>query len=128
MTPLRRVSALALLVVFATAGTGLPMCLSLLLQATQPCAMHDEHQGGPGNHGSHTGNQVAAASTDQPCHPDDGGAGCNTGGVCPSGGVAPPSGGVVAPALVAQVAADPLTPDTWHLSFSAPPLSPPPQA
>src|SRR6266446_5316120 len=79
---------LAVALSVATAGSGLPMCVSLLTQAAAPCDMHSGHNGAPSQqHAAHLAALVAQPSG-QACHQDPAGLGCATGSTCPSGGPA----------------------------------------
>lgn len=113
-----------ILAILATvlSGSGLPMCVSLLARAVEPCAMHQHEQAGHAAHGA----QVAASHADDSCHPGDGNTGCATGGACPTGGTAAP---VAHAGLSTPRAALDSTPvlDQPYPSFLSPPLSPPPQ-
>jgi len=102
-------------------GSGLPMCVSLLARAAEPCAMHQHDQNG---HTAHSV-QVVAGDADA-CHSGDGTTGCATDGTCPTGGTAAPAAraGLSAPRLAPNKT--PLS-DPTYLSFLSPPLSPPPQ-
>jgi len=118
------VAALAILAV-ATSGSGLPMCLSLLARAAEPCAMH-QHE--PGGHHPHGARVAPAHGMDDACHTGDGDIGCATGGSCPTGGTAAPFA-----AAAVLPTSDPTrlvipTIQRAHLSFLSPPLPPPPQA
>ena len=124
--PLR---GLAVATAFAVglAGSGLPMCLTLVAQATAGCPMHShEHGAAPAQSAGHAELVPSHAAT-HACHPDTG-LGCATGGTCPTGGVAAPALGATSPGQQGQHRQSPLAPDTKHLSYLRPPLSPPPQA
>src|SRR5947208_12422678 len=79
---------LAVALSVATAGSGLPMCISLLAQTAAPCDMHSGHSGAAMHeHAAHVAALVAQPSG-QACHQDPAGLGCATGSTCPSGGPA----------------------------------------
>src|SRR2546426_11680594 len=123
-----RAIRLAVALSVGTAGSGLPMCISLLAQAAAPCDMHSGHNGAPSHlHAAHLAALVAQPSG-QACHQDPAGLGCATGSTCPTGG---PATGVWATVLVGvHVASRPGVPETStaFASYLAPPISPPPQA
>src|SRR5437763_9917041 len=80
-----RAIRLAVALSVATAGSGLPMCVSLLAQAAAPCDMHSDHSGAPTHtHAAHLGALVAQPSG-QACHQDASGLGCAAGSTCPTG-------------------------------------------
>src|SRR5947208_7617879 len=84
-TALQAIS-LAFALSVATAGSGLPMCVSLLAQAAAPCDMHSGHKGAATH--EHAAHLVAlvAQSSGQACHQDDAtGLGCAAGSTCPTG-------------------------------------------
>jgi hypothetical protein len=119
-----RAVALILAVTVAASGSGLPMCVSLLARAAEPCAMHQHQRGG---HDAHGAQVTPAHDMDDACHSGDGDIGCATGGSCPTGGTAGP---LVAEAVLATFGPAPaVTPaiEQAYLSFLSPPLSPPPQ-
>ena len=122
-----RAICLALTLSVATAGSGLPMCISLLAQALAPCDMH--HHGGAASH-EHGAQRAAlvAHARGQACHQDAAGLGCATGSTCPSGGPATLAWAKVSVGLRAPSLTGVLGPDTTFVSYFAPPLSPPPQA
>lgn len=116
-------NAAAITVVAAVlSGSGLPMCMSLLARAAEPCAMHQHELAGHAAHGA----RVAASHAGDACHAGDGNTGCATGGACPTGGTAAP---VAHAGLGTPRVALGTTPviDQTYPSFLAPPLSPPPQ-
>jgi len=123
-----RAICLAVALSVATAGSGLPMCVSLLAQAAAPCDMHSGHNGAPTHkHAAHLAALVAQPSG-QACHQVATGLGCAAGGTCPTGS---PATGVWANVSVGVRAASRrgvLGPSTTFVSYFAPPLSPPPQA
>ena len=100
----------------ATAGGGLPMCVSLLAQAAAPCDMHSGHSGAATHeHAAHL-TALVAQESGQACHQDATGS---------------PAMGVWAKASVGARAAfhtGALGPSTTFVSYLTPPLSPPPQA
>jgi len=117
----KRSAALAAALAVVLSGSGLPMCVSLLARAAEPCPMHQHQRGGPG------AEIVAGHDMDGGCHSDAGDVGCATGGTCPTGGAAAP---VAAEAVLATSRPTrAVTPelDQAHLSFVSPPLPPPPQ-
>jgi hypothetical protein len=124
--PIRGVAAAAALAVM-TAGGDVPMCVSVIAQATAPCSMHTEHAGSPEHHFA-AATVHAAPSGDARCHEDGQSPGCGTGGNCPSGGSAAPISSVPAVGLAAPARKAPFASAAAHLSFVAPPLPPPPQA
>ena len=123
-----RAMCLAVALSVGTAGSGLPMCVSLLAQAAAPCDMHSGHDGGATyEHATHLVALVAQASG-QMCHQDAAGLGCAAGSTCPTGS---PATGVRAKASVglrAESRTRVLRPASTLISYLAPPLSPPPQA
>ena len=123
-----RAIRLAVALSVATAGSGLPMCVSLLAQAAAPCDMHSGHNGAATHeHAAHLAALVAQPSG-QACHQDATGLGCAAGSTCPTGS---PAMGVWAKASVGARAAfhtGALGPSTTFVSYLTPPLSPPPQA
>jgi len=123
-----RAIRLAVAVSVATAGSGLPMCISLLAQAAAPCDMHSDHNGAATHeHSAHLAALVAQPSG-QACHQDATGLGCATGSTCPSGGPATLAWAKVPIALRAESRTGVLRPASALISYLAPPLSPPPQA
>src|SRR6266540_5272265 len=85
-----RAISLAVTLSVATAGSGLPMCISLLAQAAAPCDMHSSHNGAAMHqHAAQHGALVTQASG-QACH-QDAGLGCAAGTTCPTGGPATPA-------------------------------------
>src|SRR3989449_9201842 len=86
-TPVRAV-CLAVALSAATAGSGLPMCVSLLAQAAAPCHMHSRHSGtGMHQHAAHL-SALVPQTLGQACHQDAAGFGCAAGSTCPTGGPA----------------------------------------
>src|SRR5438270_10809904 len=80
-----RAICLAVALSVATAGSGLPMCVSLLAQAAAPCDMHSGHNGAATHeHAVHLAALVAQGSG-QACHQDAAGHGCSAGRTCPTG-------------------------------------------
>jgi len=123
-----RALCLAVALSVTTAGSGLPMCVSLLAQAASPCDMHSGHSGATTHeHAAHLAALVAQGSG-QACHQDAAGLGCATGSTCPSGGAATLAWAKVSVGLPAASRTGVLGPDTTLISYFAPPLSPPPQA
>ena len=119
----RSLAALTILTV-AASGSGLPMCVSLLARAAQPCAMHQHERGGH-VHGA----QVAPGhDMDGACHSGDSAFGCATGGSCPTGGTAAPLVAEAVPSTSGptHTATPPMA--RAHHSFLSPPAPPPPQA
>ena len=123
-----RAIRLAVALSVATAGSGLPMCVSLLAQAAAPCDMHSGHNGAATHeHAAHLAALVAQPSG-QACHQDATGLGCAAGSTCPTGS---PAAGVWANVSVDVRTASRtgvLGPSTTFVSYLAAPLSPPPQA
>src|SRR5436309_11766521 len=123
-----RAICLAAALSVATAGSGLPMCVSLLAQAAAPCDMHSGHNGAPTHKNAADLAALIAQPSGQACHQDATGLGCAAGSTCPTGS---PAMGVRAKMSVGLRAASRtgvLGPDTTFVSYFAPPLSPPPQA
>ena len=119
---------LAVALSVATAGSGLPMCVSLLAQAAAPCDMHSGHNGAATHeHAAHLA-AVVAQSSGQMCHQDAAGLGCAAGSTCPTGGPATLAWAKVSVGLRAASLTGVLGPDSAFASYFAPPLSPPPQA
>jgi hypothetical protein len=109
---------LAILTV-AASGSGIPMCVSLLARAAEPCAMH-QHKSG---HGAAV---IAGHDVGDACH-NDAEPGCVSGGTCPAGGSAASLAAqpvLSAPAFAADAA---FTIDPTPHSFFSAPLPPPPQ-
>ena len=126
-TPLRAIR-LAVALSVASAGSGLPMCVSLLAQAAAPCDMHSGHNRAPTHtHAAYLVAVVAQASG-QMCHQDAAGLGCAAGTTCPTGGPATPAWAKVLVGLRAASRTGVLGPSPTFVSYVAPPLSPPPQA
>ena len=110
----------------AAPGSGVPMCVSLLVEAAAPCAMHM-----PGTHEMDDpagATLVATPAGHGPCHVDAASLGCAAGGTGPTGGSAAPAwlNVRIAPrvALRAVVSGQ----RAALISYLAPPLAPPPQA
>ena len=123
-----RALCLAVALSVATAGSALPMCVSLLAQAAAPCDMHSGHNGAATHgHAAHLAALVAQASA-QACHQDAAGLGCAAGSTCPTGGAATPAWAKVSVGVRAASRTGVLGPSTTFVSYLAPPLSPPPQA
>jgi len=123
-----RAIRLAVALSVATAGSGLPMCVSLLAQAAAPCDMHSGHSGAATHeHAAHVAALVAQPSG-QACHQDATGLGCAAGTTCPTGSPAMGVRAKVSVGLRAALRTGVLGPDTTFVSYFAPPLSPPPQA
>jgi len=112
----------------ATAGSGLPMCVSLLAQAAAPCDMHSGHNGAATHeHAAHAA-ALVAQSLGQACHQDATGLGCAAGSTCPTGSPATAVWAEVSVGVRAASRTGVLGPNTTFVSYLAPPLSPPPQA
>src|SRR5437588_3301119 len=112
----------------ATAGTGLPMCVSLLARAAAPCDMHSGHNGAAMlGHAAHGAALVAQASG-QACHQDATGLGCAAGSTCPTGSPAAGVWGKVSVGVGAAFRAGVQGSSTILVSHLTSPLSPPPQA
>jgi len=123
-----RAICLAVALSVATAGSGLPMCVSLLAQAAAPCDMHSGHNGAAAHeHAAHLAALVAQASG-QMCHQDAAGLGCAAGSTCPTGSPATAVWAKLSVGLRAASRTGVLGPDATFVSHLAPPLSPPPQA
>ena len=123
-----RVIRLAVTLSVGTAGSGLPMCVSLLAQAAAPCDMHSGHNGAATHeHAAHLAALVAQGSG-QACHQDAAGLGCAAGSTCPTGSPATGVWAKVSVGLRAESRTGVLTPASTLISYLAPPLSPPPQA
>ena len=123
-----RAMCLAVALSVGTAGSGLPMCISLLAQAATPCDMHSGHNGGATyEHAAHLVALVAQASG-QMCHQDAAGLGCAAGSTCPTGSPATGVWAKVSVGLRAESRTRVLRPGSTLISYLAPPLSPPPQA
>lgn len=123
---MRCLAAVATLTV-ALAGSGVPMCASLIARATTPCAMHTDHPA-PAGHDHHEAIRVAAVPPGHDtCHEDAQSMGCATGGVCPGGGTGALHGthvlGTLTPSHLIVFASAGV-----HESFVAQPLPPPPLA
>jgi hypothetical protein len=120
--------ALAVALSVATAGSGLPMCLSLLAESVAPCAMHAGHNGAATHQHAAVVASVAAQPAGRACHPDAAGLGCAAGSACPTGGPAAPTWIAVPVTLSAASRVAVLEPVAALISHLAPPPSPPPQA
>lgn len=118
---MRMVAAITV-VATVLSGSGLPMCVSLLARAAEPCATHQHEQAGHAAHGA----PVAASHADDACHSGDGNMGCATDGACPTGGTAAPVAHVGLSTPRAALDTTPVIDQTYP-SFLSPPLSPPPQ-
>jgi hypothetical protein len=126
-TLLRGIS-LALSLSVATAGSGLPMCLTLLAQAAAPCDMHSGHSGASTHqHAAHLAALMAQPSG-QGCHQDAAGLGCAAGTSCPTGGLATPAWAKVSVGVRSASRTEVQGSNSAFVSYLAPPLSPPPQA
>ena len=119
-----RIVALILAVVVAASGSGLPMCVTLLARAAEPCPMHEHSQGG-GTH--HAVQVVAGHPIGDPCH-SDADLGCATGGNCPTGGTAAQLGAQPPLSSNRLARAEASVIDGALHSFLSPPAPPPPQA
>ena len=126
--PATRAIAFAAALSISATGSGLPMCLSLLGQATAPCQMHARHHEEGTDHRAPQSGQVTSHVSGEACHPDSTAPACTTGGGCPTGGPAVGVSVQVAAFVLPAAAAALLAPASSYLSYSAPPLSPPPQA
>ena len=125
---LRTVAAAAALVV-AAAGSGVPMCVSLLAQAVAPCEMHSGDIGAAAHdHAAHVVAVAAPASGQSSCHQDVAGLGCAAGSACPTAGPAAPAPATVPIGVRVASHTGALGPAANLISYLAPPLSPPPQA
>jgi len=123
-----RAVCLAVALSAATAGSGLPMCVSLLAQAAAPCDMHSRHNGAATHeHAAHLA-ALVAQGLGQACHQDAASLGCAAGSTCPTGSPATAVWAKVSVGLRAASRTGVLGPDTTFVSYLAPPLSPPPQA
>src|SRR5439155_4013416 len=123
-----RAIRLAVALSVATAGSGLPMCVSLLAQAAAPCEMHSGYNGAATHeHAAHLAAVVAQASG-QMRHQDAAGLGCAAGSTCPTGSPATGIWAKVSVGLRAETRTGVLRPASTLISYLAPPLSPPPQA
>jgi len=120
-----RTLAAAVALAAAAQGGGVPMCASLLTEATAPCAMHM-----PGTHGTKDAGAtlIAAPAGHGACHVDAANLGCAGGGSCPTGGTAAPewSNVPIVPRAASRMVAP--GPSSALISYLAPPLAPPPQA
>lgn len=110
----------------ASGGTGLPMCATLIAEATAPCPMHSAHPGPAPAAGTPVAT-MAAASGGQACHQESG-PGCQAGSACPTSGPAMPTLGLLRLVRTGASHTGLLGPVTEFTSFFAPPLAPPPQA
>lgn len=123
-----RAICLAVALSVATAGSGLPMCVSLLAEAAAPCDRHSGYNGAATHeHAAHLAALVAQPSG-QACHQDAAGLGCAAGTQCPTGSPATPAWANVPIALRAACCTEVLGSESALVSYFAPPLSPPPQA
>src|SRR5205823_5738646 len=119
---------LAVALSVATAGSGLPMCVSLLAQAAAPCDMHSGHNGTSTHKHAARATALVAQPSGQTCHQEAAGLGCAAGTTCPTGGPATAVWAKVAVGVLAPSRTGVLGPSTTFVSYLAPPLSPPPQA
>src|SRR5437588_12431801 len=126
-TPLRA-TCLAVALSVATAGSGLPMCVSLLAQAAAPCDMHSRHNGAPTHEHAVQAPTLVAQSSGQACHQDAAGLGCAAGSTCPTGSPATAVWANVSVGLRAESRTGALRLASALISYLSPPLSPPPQA
>jgi hypothetical protein len=124
----KRGVALAVALSLTTGGTGLPMCLSLLAQAIAPCTMHQTHHEHGTTHTVAHSMQLTTQTADETCHTGGPTHGCAAGGVCPGGGSAAFAAMRDVAGLLPVVAAGPIGAPLSHVSYVAPPPSPPPQA
>src|SRR2546426_2776835 len=123
-----RACRLAVALSVAAAGSGLPMCVSLLAQAAAPCDMHSSHNSAATHeHAAHLTALVARGSG-QAGHEDAAGLGCAAGSTCPTGSPATAVWAKVSVGLPAASRTGVLGPSSSLVSYLAPPLSPPPQA
>jgi hypothetical protein len=118
---------LAIALSVATAGSGLPMCVSLLAQAVAPCDMH-RHSGAATHEHAVQRAALVAHAPGQACHQDAAALGCAAGSTCPSGGPARPARANVTTGQGAASRTGVLGTASAFISYFAPPLSPPPQA
>jgi hypothetical protein len=118
--------AVAAALAVAAQGGGVPMCVSLLAEATTPCAMHTHTP--PPAQSAHVATLSAAPSGHDACHADAATFGCAANGACSSGGTAAPVWANVPAAPPAVSHTEILGPVSALISYLAPPLAPPPQA
>ena len=116
-------SAAALAV--AAQGGGVPMCVSLIAKAVEPCAMHTH---GAASKHFHLATLSPTPPGNGACHADAASLGCAAGGTCPTGGTAAPAWSTVLiePRAASRTAA--LGPSSALTSYLPPPLATPPQA
>lgn len=120
--PLRGI-CLAVALSVATAGSGLPMCISVLSQASAPCDMHGHSRTATHDHGAQPA-ALEAQTTGQACHQDAAGLGCAAGSTCLSGGPATPAWAKVPIANRAASRQGVLGPASAFVSYCAPPQGP----
>ena len=96
----RTVALTAALAVVAS-GSGMPMCLTLLSQATATCDMHGHHPADHGHALAGASLQAVGHGPAHSCHQDARAAACGAGQSCPAGG----------PAAAAEAA---LAVDSWE--------------
>ena len=126
MTAKRGFAAMLALVIIAT-GTGLPMCVSLFAQAARPCDMHSSgHGDSRSSHARHSAT-VVSQPPGQGCHDDAGPVGCAT-TACPTAGAASTVAMIGSVSMQAPSRIGIVGKLSTFTSYSAPPLSPPPQA
>ena len=112
----------------STAGSALPMCISLLAQAAAPCEMHSGHNGAATHDHAARGAVLVAQPSGQTCHQDAAGLGCAAGSTCPTGSPAAGVWGKVSVGVGAAFRAGVQGSSTILVSHLTSPLSPPPQA
>jgi len=123
-----RAFSLAIAISVAANGGGLPLCTSLLAHTAGPCEMHVAHGGITSDQPGMQMPVVAPQTTGQSCHQDDGGLGCAAGSACPTVGLATPGWARVTVDLGTASQLEAQATHSGFVSYSAPPLSPPPQA
>ncbi len=123
-----RAIALVVALSVAATGSGVPMCLSLVAQATAPCEMHSSHDRTPTPAPTAQSSWLVAQHPQHACHPDAPGLGCAAGGASPTAGPAAAAWNHIQVILRAASRVTVLEPVSTVLSYLAPPPSPPPQA
>ena len=123
-----RAICLAAALSVASAGSGLPMCVTSFAQVAVPCEMHSGHNGAATHDHAARGAVLVAQPSGQTCHQDAAGLGCVAGSTCPTGSPAAEVWAHVAVDVRPASRTGVLGPDSTFNSYLAPPLSPPPQA
>lgn len=125
--PALRALVSAALLAFTAAGTGLPMCQSVVQGAEQACTRRGQHEHSSESDGVHLMAVAVAAAAAHSCHPGDLGRGCAMSGGCPAVSTAAPTWADLLIAIGGAAPESGWAPPVELPSFLAPPPSPPPQ-